>query len=267
MTFESGNRATGIRLVCLGQFLLFWLSLLAYAYFGAAATNWEQQFAETAVVGASLSALHWAVVGLFVATEEDVLSKRVRRSLPRSPLLRVLYAPLLPGGARGFLYLLLNVLALLGVGWWIVWTYLPSELEHQRFMICLACYLLIYLGIGCALGRWCAAVSHDIRPGHIRVLTLILFAVGCIGPYVPLLFQYDYGSSFHPVMITNPLATLIHVADNRAHSAFIVPVLAVGAGLAVLVNVPAMFRGVREVVLAESGPKPRPVPLPATATT
>jgi hypothetical protein len=267
MTFESGNRATGVRLVCFGQFVLLWLSLLAYAWFAAPAANWEQSFAASAMVGATLSALHWAVVGLFVVTEEDGMSKRVRRSLPRSPLFRVLYAPLLPGGSRGFIYLLLNVLAMLAVGWWIVWTYRPTELEHQRFMICLACYLLIYLGIGCALGRWCTAVSHDIRPGHIRVLTLILFAVGCIGPYVPLLFQYDYGSSYHPVMITNPLATLIHVADNRAHSAFIVPVLGVCAGLAVAVNLLAMFRGVREVVLAESGPKPRPAPPLAAAAT
>lgn len=250
MTFESDNRATGVRLVCLAQFLLFWLSLLAYAYFAAPSASWAEQLAATSIAGASLSAMHWAVVGLFVATEQDALSKRVRRNLPRSTLLRLLYVPLLPGGARGFLYVLLNVIALLAVGWGIVWMYQPDDSESRRFMICLACYLLIYLGIGCALGRWCAAISHDIRPGHVRVLTLILFAVGCIGPYVPLLFQFDYGSSYHPVMITNPLATLIHVADNRYYTDFIVPVLAVGAGLAVAVNLLAMFRGVKEVVLA-----------------
>jgi threonine dehydrogenase-like Zn-dependent dehydrogenase len=143
----------------------------------------------------------------------------------------------------------------------------PGNPEDQRFMICLASYLLIYLGIGCALGRWCAALSHDIRPGHVRVLTLILFAVGCIGPYVPLLFQFDYGSSYHPVMITNPLATLLHVADDRAHSPFIVPVLVVGAGLAVAVNLLAMFRGVREVVLAENGTTRRSASPVAASTT
>lgn len=251
MTFESDNRATGIRLVCLAQFALFWLGDLAFLWFGPTSVS-PNDYVEMAMVCATISALHWGVVGLFVVTEQDELSKRVRRGLPRSVLLRILLAPLLPGGARGFLYVLLNVAALFAFGMGAALVYAPGEVEHPRFMVSLCSYLLIYLGIGCALGRWLARLSHDIRPGHIRVLTLILFAVGCIGPYVPLLFRMNYSSSYHPVMITNPLATLIHVSDDRFYSSFIVPVLAVGAGFAVLVNLPAMFRGVREVVLVSN---------------
>lgn len=250
LTFESDNRATGIRMVCLAQFVLFWLGDLAFLWFGGTTVS-ASDFVGTAIVCATISALHWGVVGLFVVTEQDGLSKRVRRGLPRSVLLRIVLAPLLPGGARGFVYLLLSVAGLLVIGIWAVVTYAPGEIEHQRYMLSLCCYLLIYLGMGCALGRWCGALSHDIRPGHVRVLTLILFAVGCIGPYVPLLFGVHYSSSYHPVMITNPLATLIHLSDGRYYSSFIVPVLGAGAGVAVMVNLQAMFRGIREVVLAD----------------
>ena len=47
-------------------------------------------------------------------------------------------------------------------------------------------YLAIYLGIATALARWGRAVSNEVKPAHIRVLTFLLFTAGMI---FPLLFK------------------------------------------------------------------------------
>ena len=111
-------------------------------------------------------------------------------------------------------------------------------------------YLVADLGIACALGRWCNALSHEIRPGHVRVLALILFAIGCIAPYVPLLFGADYGGAYSPWMITNPFATLAHLSESRVNSEFVVTTLGVLAAGVLLLNLLAIFRGLREVAFA-----------------
>ena len=102
-----------------------------------------------------------------------------------------------------------------------------------------------------AVGRWAAALSHDIRPGHVRVLTLILLAIGCIGPYPPYLFGVTYRTSYSLVMISNPLPTLDQLGDGRFQHSTILTVLLIAAAVAVLINVPAMRRGLAEVVFAD----------------
>lgn len=252
LTFEADNRSSGIRLVCAAQFLLLWAGALGYAFWSAGTAS--SLMGETIMVCTVLSGLHWSVVGLFIATEDGFLSRRIRRNLPRSVLFRLLLSPLLPGGSRGFLFLLLNVGVLVIGGGWLATAYVPADPQIVPLILCMGCYLLVYLGIGSALGRWCGALSSDIRPGHVRVLTLILFAIGCIGPYVPMVFGATYDRAYHPVMITNPLVTLLHVGDERSHSPVIVPALSAAAGLIVLVNLPAVWRGVKEVVFADVSP-------------
>lgn len=260
LTFEADNRSTGIRLVCTAQFVLFWVSMLVTVYWlGPAAA--PPTLAPAITACAVVSGLYWAVAGLFFVTEDGFLSRRIRRNLPRNALWRLFLVPLLPGGSRGFLFLLINMGLMLAVGTWLSWKYAPSEPQVATFVLCLVCYLVIYLGLACALGRWCAGLSGDIRPGHVRVLTLILFAVGCIGPFVPLVFGATFARAYHPVMITNPLVTLLHVADTQGYSPVIVPVLSAAAGLAVLANLLAVHRGVREVVTADV----RTATLPQTA--
>ena len=83
------------------------------------------------------------------------------------------------------------------------------------------------------------------------MLTLILLAIGCIGPYLPYLFGVTYRSSYSPVMISNPLPTLDQLGDGRFQHSTILTVLLIAAAVAVLINVPAMRRGLAEVVFAD----------------
>lgn len=63
---------------------------------------------EVFYVGASVAAAVAALVGLFFATERETLGRRVANTLPRSMVLRALALPWLPGGARGFLWMLMT---------------------------------------------------------------------------------------------------------------------------------------------------------------
>lgn len=268
LTFESDNRSTGIRLACGAQFVLIWVGAVVMMFASSsAAPDWTSVISTSAV----LSAILWAAAGLFMVTEPNVLSRRLERRLPASPLGRLFVAPLLPGGSRGYLFVLANLLVAVGAGWWWSWVLGLAGTTLPSFVTAAACYVVIYLGMACALGRWLGGLSSDVRPGHIRVLTLILFSIGCIGPYVPMLFGFNSGQSYTPLMIPNPLASLVHLEEDRYYASMILPILLVAAALVITVNLLALQRGLRRVVSADvagndSATKaPSAKSLPATA--
>src|SRR5262249_38337224 len=101
----------------------------------------------------TMAGLHWFVVGLFAVTESDALSRRVRRDLPRSGLLRVLAAPFLPGGSRGLIYVMLHLALLVGFVA-VALQFAPPPVSNEfAYAVGLCCYIVIYLGLGSALGR------------------------------------------------------------------------------------------------------------------
>lgn len=210
LTFESDNRSTGVRVVCAAQFWLLWLVVGLYWF--------VQKTPPTPVVLsvlAGFSALHWGIAGLVFATEGDFLSRRVRRGIPRNRLLRGLVAPLLPGGARGYLLALLHLAAL----WIIIVVFQALEFRPAgmtfaeycsalpdlqsavwnrslRIASVLCGYGVIFVGIAAALARWGRAVSNDVKAAHIRVITLLLFVAGIIFPLIlratEAVKQHDY---------------------------------------------------------------------------
>ncbi|MFG0335343.1 MAG: ABC transporter permease, partial [Maioricimonas sp. JB049] len=176
LTFASDNRSTGIRVICAAQVVLLWGCMAALRLFSPAAVG---NIDDLVMFAMPLSAVHCTIVGLFCVTEEDYLSRRVRRNLPQSRLFRLLMAPLLPGGARGFLYLLALVVA---------WTFFATLMLTwstssygwiENTTLATACYIIFYLGIGTAMSRWLFALSADVRPAHSRVFIVLLFAAGC----------------------------------------------------------------------------------------
>jgi hypothetical protein len=261
LTFESDNRTTGIRLACSAQFALIWGGGVVMMTSGSGAStpsDWTSVISTCAV----LSAVLWSAAGLFMVTEPNLLSRRIERRLPAGPLWRLLTAPLLPGGSRGYLFVLAHLLAAVGAGWWWSWVLGLTGTTLPSFVTAAACYVVIYLGMACGLGRWLGGLSPDVRPGHIRVLTLILFSIGCIGPYVPVLFGFHSSQSYTPLMIPNPLATLVHLEEDRYYAPMILPILLVAAALVLAINLLAMQRGLRRVVSADVAGNGSPIRAP-----
>ncbi|MGE3998614.1 MAG: hypothetical protein AB7I48_00215, partial [Planctomycetaceae bacterium] len=255
LTFESDDRTSGIRLVCSGQFFLLWLGLFALDWLGPSSFAVDQDLVIAATFG---SFVHWTIVGLVAVTENPYLSRRIRRNLPARTVLRLLLAPFLQGGHRGYLYVLLHLTALVAVSTWAISQLGGSMSRDLDVPLAIACYLMIYLGLGCALGRWCLGLSGDIRPGHIRVLTLMILAIGCLGPLVPMLWRADFRFEYNLWMLPNPYATVVHLLDNSGGTTAILSILATTAILAALANLRAMKRGVAEVIFADVKLQPSP---------
>ena len=250
LTFDADNRSTGIRIACSVQFFLYWL-VFAVARFllGSGAFS-----SSDVIMLGSWCILHVAMIGFFAATEPDFVSRRVRRGIPRTILLRFLAAPFLPGGHRGFLYLLLHLALVLVIlqpfggdifaagrtdGWWT---------------LTLIAYVVWYIGLGAAFGRFLRHASSEVRPMHVRVIILLMFSVGSLVPFLPSFFgsnptQYEW--MYLGLRVLNPFVflgvfTRLTFSLDVSTSEFIT----IGAlsGLGLFLNVRPMWVGLMEVL-------------------
>ncbi|MFQ5733811.1 MAG: ABC transporter permease [Planctomycetaceae bacterium] len=284
LTFESDNRSTGVRIVCTAQFWVLWLAVGLFYYV-------QKDVPDPVVLQilVAFSAIHLAVAGLIFATEGDFLTRRVRRGVPHNRLLRWLVAPFMPGGARGFWLALMHVLAL-----WVIVVAVqgrdglrPSTLSVEsyyrgltdlqsptwtqtlRVSTAVCAYVVIYLGIAAALGRWASSISSDARPAHVRVLTVLVLTAGVIFPLVlrateavkqpntvfdvtspSMTIQYLVRKS-PPAQVpfdwSAPRESLNELIRRRGYADVIIVLLMMAAGAAVLVNGAALYRGFRDL--------------------
>ncbi|MCH8830484.1 MAG: ABC transporter permease, partial [Planctomycetes bacterium] len=281
LTFEADNRSTGIRVVTSCQFWLLWA-----AYGGFVLIRQQPMDPIVVQILAIVSALHWSAVGLFLTTEEDFLSRRVHREIPRRTIWRWLKGPFLPGGARGYLFVLLHLVAL-----WLIVVLCQAVMssttteEFQEFYAGLfnlrssswtvlvrittavCCYAAVYLGIATAMGRWGRSVSTDVKPAHVRILTVLLFTAGFIFPLLLRATETIKGNQYTLFDITAPKSTLDTLAARipsrhaeidltdpvnslrqyvkiRGLSEIVLVLLMLAALTAALVNARAMITGV-----------------------
>ena len=202
LTFEADDRASGIRLVCSAQFFLVWIGLLIFSWLVGGSSVDE----EIVYMAITLTAIHLAIVGLFASTEDAFLSRRIRRNLPQNGFRRLLHVPFLQGGSRGYLYSLIHTGLFAVVSIMATMIFRGSSSDWSVAVpLAMALYLVIYLGLACLLGRWLSRLSSDIKPGHTRVLATILFFIGCVAPYIPLLWGDFFRQGYSMLLISVPL--------------------------------------------------------------
>jgi hypothetical protein len=247
LTFESDNRSSGVRLICTLQFWLLWAGIWTFSrHYGAAFVD------EDTIVGCTMvSAIHWFITGLFVSTEPDHISRRVRRNMAKLGAFRFLVAPWLPGGRRGLLLLTMHLVALTAIGRMDVW----PDWVHNIVTVT-ALYVFIYVAIGAAVGRLGQAISPEFRPAHARVLTILIGALAMIAPYLPAAFGFTrWDNKYTLGEVANPGRTLMIIEDTArtispqglAMVDDILTTLGWIAAVAFLINLRAMIAGVTEV--------------------
>ncbi|MDA1016725.1 MAG: hypothetical protein O3A00_19990 [Planctomycetota bacterium] len=273
LTFEAGNRSTGIRVVMLAQFILFWAIAFGFAYFRP---RWVDMEALTILT--VIATFHLTAVGLFMGTEGDYISRRLRRDLPESRVIRLLISPLLPGGSRGYLYFVTQVIVM----WWVVcvgapaWG-LPGKSIHIPTYVgnvfalnvrewptpliyatgC-ACYLLIYLGIGNWLSRWCMSISPMIRPVHTRVFTILITVSGVMLPAILRVTEFVKPNSPPSILeLPSPYMMASFRMGNANYNVHML-LLMIAAAFFTAVNVRAMYRGVDTIVNSDIVSNSRP---------
>ncbi len=257
LTFDADNRSTGIRVACTAQFVLYW-SMVVFAQVMLGRTIFSG--GDDVAVLVTFCLLYVATCGFFAATEADFVSRRVRRGIPKTELLRMFATPFLPGGHRGFLYLVLH-LALIPVilKWLFVDSFNPSHWEGW-WTVTFLLYVLAYVGLGTAFGRALRRLSAEVRPMHVRVIIFIMFAMGTVVPYLPLLFgTREYEWIYRILRVMNPIVMLelvsrINYANDLATSELIA--LGAAAGFGLLLNVRPMWIGFREIMRQPVSPSP-----------
>lgn len=270
LTFESANHSTGIRITALVQFWLLWGIAFGYCgWTGLKADRWL--FFSFALI----SIVHWAVFGMGFTAELDSLSRRIRRDFPKSKLLRLFMSPFLPGGARGYLFLLFQIVCVWGLyvigmsyfarGGWTgdgligrVQNAINGQNRQLGVVTALCLQLIIYLGVNTALARWGQAVSELVKPAHARVVTFLILMAAIVGPQILSLSKViDLRQNrYHFLQVLDPWHTAIYLARHSDQTAeTILLLLALFAVAASLVNVIAMSQGITRVLTSKVRPR------------
>ncbi len=258
LTFESDNRSTGVRLAVAA---LFWTTV---ALSTGLLESWAPGLSPSSgflQFWSLLMLVHWLVLGLASTTEPDFLSRRIRRRLPRSRIVRLALAPLLPGGARGLLFVLGHV-ALLWMIVAVVSAQVPAiDRAVQSTVGGACCYALVYLGLATAFARWGRAVSSEFRPAHARAAVVLLAAVGSLLPHLVRFLEIRRMELSPLFYITDPVSTLQTIDAQDDNRKMLLLVLAAVSVLCLAINTRALLAGVMEIV--NSTDQPPPVPRPA----
>ncbi len=245
LTFESDNRSTGIRLAVGAQWLLSWIGLLTYFI-----VHQRPRSPGALSPILTLTATYITVGGLLFASAPDSLSRRVSRGLPRSRALRVLWAPFLPGGARGMLYALMSLVLLA----FFVTVLLPqltfnsifNDQQASRYAIALAAYSVIYLGAGALCARLLRRVVQRIH--SYQVLAILALANSLLVVGAEVIHFVTRVPAPQLIDVVNPVVTLQSIADAARGSVDAVSCLVVAAVVAMAANAIALWCGVRDVV-------------------
>lgn len=238
LTHPYENRSTPFRV------FPFAVGLLAY---GLASWLSPAHIAEFSIMWALVASVGAAPFFMGALTEQPGLSPRVRTLVPRNRILALLSVPFLPGSDRG-LWFVMAFLAAVGVPA-IVLSYgtTPhgpfSPLGLRRILAMILCYVWIW---ACVL----RIVRGDAPGQRARVrafaFLLMLFAIACAGPAVVDLARSGQVLRWDWHHLMNPFFTLDRAGRRDAS----LMALATIAGVLLLVRVPKLMRGVREVLEA-----------------
>ncbi|HLU39348.1 MAG TPA: hypothetical protein VK081_08170, partial [Planctomycetota bacterium] len=239
LTHPHENRSTPFRV------FPFALTGLAYglAAWMARLPGELQGFSLVWTLACALGGIPFLLAGL---TENRTLSPRVRTLVPKNRLLAALSVPFLPGSDRAMWFLVL-LLGVPGLAAWVCAGASPrSTVAWMERLVLFACaYVLIW---GCVL-----RMLRGNRPGqrpriHALVGLLFLFAVVCAVPMVVDLARFGEVEHWSWLHLLNPFFTMND--SGSFGEPRVLAALYVLGGVLLLLRLPGMFAGVREVLEA-----------------
>lgn len=196
----------------------------------------------------------FATVGLtpfwwFAVTEDPELSPRARTMVPRSKAMALLAAPLLPGGGRGVAFIVLSSALLFALAFGLEllgrargFSAHSSWPRWETIVMCWG-YCAGYTMLGRLLrGRMPAgALASKLARSGVAAMVML----GCVVPLFVDIMINGHVAQWSWLHITNPFWTMDTGQRDEAFVAVLACALVVTA-----VNLPAMYRGVREVLEA-----------------
>ncbi len=200
----------------------------------------------------------WIPAALF-ATEPERLSNRVASRVPKNRFLALLAVPFLPGGGRGYVFLLL-VSTVYAAACAAIFYYMPARstaLPRMGYGVISAALLSVVVFTGFPSGLYCFFTRNRIA--RLAAFASVV-AVAALGTFVHLSFLYRLDES-SPWMLTNPFAlSAFYWGTSWSGREELLPHFEIMLGLALLaalLNAPRMILGVREVLLASAAARKR----------
>ena len=218
----SDNRSTALRLGFLAQ-----LAVIAALALTEPGSTWSG--AGQPLLG--FGAIHLAVVAAFTVTEDLGLPRRVMLARQALPPWRRVLAPLQPGGGNGALYVLLQMAALLLLGW-----ALQTDGTMLQWFVIACGYICVFTGAPVVLFR-------AVRPGEsasfrLRIALLVVLAGAMVVPDVLayMLWQPDgLDLSFSLRHLLNPFRALANIRYVSTPYRTLAELIAITGGLAYVV--------------------------------
>lgn len=240
---EEENRSTPLRILITGAvaFASAWGGWL-FAEFGDIDAAWGCQ-----VAAVCLCFCPW----LFAATEPEAFGRRVGNQLARSRIPPILWAPWLPGGGRGVLLFLVHAaIAIVGTQLAVTFGAVGPSDRYELFAVTASMYAYAFLYVGLPSGIASFFSPSGRLRAVLRIGVLIAVPVGILLPGLfGLFFQVPFADFDHPL---NPFAVLQRISARGSGDYGVTityVVYALGALLTLLLNLPRMARGLREVAL------------------
>lgn len=215
LSLATENRVAPLRLGFLAQLLLLVVWMLTFLG--------EPPRVKSNAVDALgfLGAVHLAVVAMFAATERLSVPRRVLRTFNArmSSVPRALLAFLRPGAGAGALYVLVQMVAVLGTAWLLeaTWTQL-------RWQVAAFGFVLFFTGVPAVAFHWVKPRSWTSL--HLRVGILLLFLLSLLLPDVlhyliwqPDVLRLEFGARH----LVNPLRSLANWRVIEAEQWFTIP--------------------------------------------
>jgi hypothetical protein len=191
------DRSTALRVGFFVQYLLI-LTCLVAPLLASAAVYTASNAIEGLIV---LGGIHLSVTAIFAITEDLVLSRRVFRRVQKS--LTKPWAIFRPGGGRGALWILTQMIILLGIGFFI------GTDQEFRWLLALCGYICFFSGVPTAILRH--MFKNGIRTAYVRAGILLFFPIVGISAD---LFQYFlapgriFDGTFSVYHVLNPFRAL-----------------------------------------------------------
>ncbi len=247
------NRSTPFRVFAMTALVVgaVWMAFLIRhfaARFSSRPPDSEVQWAYAVTAAAIL-----AIFCIFAATEDPKLTPRMRERVPRRASLALLATPLLPGAGRGMLFtVLLAALALLiPMVLGTLFGFPPADREIVGLAIASWLYVVFYAGIS-ALVRLRLGVG-GARNWLARATLPVLLLAGVLLPLLGEVIVHGRSQrGWHYYEILNPFHTLDHFLRGSRTPFEVMPYLLLLTGIVLLFLLPAMARGVGDVLRASA---------------
>ena len=240
LSHSEENRSTTLRIVS-------WIVPLILAI-----PCFEMGDAELVTIIGSVAIAWLTIVAIFFTTEEERLGRRVATFVPRSPIMGLLASPFLPGGGRGFLQFLLQILFVMGatiVGHILLLKPGGSLLdEGLGGLVVFAAFAICWVGLPSALFS-----PYTQRPNLRMAARVSIPLFGFLLGFLPALIGFFLGDRLmaNGEHVGNPFFTLERATSERARNftqdPYQMTVLVVTI-LTIASNLPRVIIGVREVV-------------------